>query len=66
MTEIEDISREIQRLENRVIRAAVNRFYIAPNVPDEPEVLESELEQRVDELVASLKAIPFKKRNGKV
>lgn len=66
MTEIENISSNIHRLENRVVRAAVNCFYYSTQVPDEleDETLQQKLSNAVNELIEALPAMPAVKRNG--
>jgi len=64
MTEIEAVSKNIQRLENAVIRAAVNRYYLSDRAPAEmtSEELDAELQKRVSELIDALPALPVTKR----
>jgi hypothetical protein len=55
---------ELHKLENAVIRAAVNVFYVSPSSPRETPraYMEAELENRVKALVAAIQAIDFEER----
>ncbi len=66
---VEDILRaadhDMHKLENGVIRAAVDRYYVNPQWPDAtPEHLEAKLAMAVQHLVDSMPAVGWEKRDG--